>query len=130
MPYYHATWRRHLKSILRHGLGGALPDEQNFPVERGVYLAVDPSIALFMLVEAYLLKGEENALPPPDTLEQMCVIVIDDARLADGKIEADPNVERKDATFLYRGIVDVTGMPVLSVEQVQAWGGPNDGRQC
>jgi hypothetical protein len=116
MPYFHATWRRHLPSIQKHGLGGAAPDAQNFPVEKGVYLAVDASIALSMLLEAYLENGEDSGLTPPEALAAMCVIVIDDSRLQKTRIDVDPNVERQDVTALYRGIIDVTGMPVISVD--------------
>jgi hypothetical protein len=116
MPYFHATWRRHLPSIQKHGLGGAAPDAQNFPVEKGVYLAVDASIALSMLLEAYLENGEDSGLTPPEALAAMCVIVIDDSRLQKTLIDVDPNVERQDVTALYRGIIDVTGMPVISVD--------------
>jgi hypothetical protein len=116
MPYFHATWRRHLPSILKHGLGGALPDVQNFPVESGVYLALDPAIAVMMLIEAYMENGEAMGLTPPEALEAMCVIVIDDSRLKPNLLDADPNVERQDATALYRGVVDVVSMPILPVD--------------
>jgi hypothetical protein len=118
MPYFHATWRRHLPSIQEHGLGGAAPDAQNFPVERGVYLAVDAAIALSMLLDAYLVNGEDSGLTPPEALAAMCVIVIDDTRIRPQLLDIDPNVARRDVTALYRGVVDVTGMPVLSVDSV------------
>ena len=122
MPYFHATWRRNLPSILRHGLGGAMPDEHNFPVERGVYLAREAPVAVLMLVEAYELNGDRMGMSPKDALESICVIVIDDARIRADLVSRDPNVERTDVTALYRGVVDVAGMPVLSVETVLAAG--------
>jgi hypothetical protein len=116
MPYFHATWRRHLLSIQKYGLGGAAPDAQNFPVEKGVYLAVDASIELSMLLEAYMENGEGSGLTPPEALAAMCVIVIDDSRITTALLDIDPNVERQDVTALYRGIIDITSMPVLSVD--------------
>ena len=118
MPYFHATWQRHMPSILKHGLGGALPDSQNFPVESGVYLAIDPEIAISILIEAYCNSDEATALPPPEALAAMRVIVIDDSRVNLDLFAVDPNVERTDVTFLYRGVIDVTSMTVLNVDDI------------
>jgi len=118
MPYYHATWRKHLSSIQKYGLGGAAPDRQNFPVEVGVYLANEPMIALSILLEAYIESGDELGLSPPEALAVMCVLVIDDSRVNIAMLDPDPNIERRDLTHLYRGIIDVTGLPVLSVDDI------------
>jgi hypothetical protein len=118
MPYYHATWRKHLPSIWKHGLGGAAPDRQNFPVEVGVYLANEPMVALSILLEAYIETGDELGLSPPEALKAMCVLVIDDSRVNISMLDVDPNLERRDLTHLYRGIIDVTGLPVLSVDDI------------
>lgn len=118
MPYFHATWRRHLPSIRRHGLGGAAPDRRNFPVEEGVYLARDPAIAVSMLIEAYVGSGGEMDLSPPEALKEMCVVVVDDSRVFPGLVDVDPNVDRRDLTVLYRGVIDVSALPVISVDDL------------
>lgn len=118
MPYYHATWSRHLPSIRKHGLGGAMPDMQNFPVERGVYLSSDAAVAVAMMIEAYVLNGEEWGMSPPDALRAMCVIVVDDSRIDQRMIDIDPNVERRDMTILYRGVIDIASLPVVSVDDI------------
>ncbi len=118
MPFYHATWRRHLPSIRKHGLGGAQPDVQNFPVEAGVYMATDPVVAISMLIEAYAKNGEEWEMTPPGALEAMCIIVVDDARIDRRLIAIDPNIECPDLTILYRGVIDVAALPVLSVDEI------------
>jgi hypothetical protein len=118
MPFYHATWRRHLPSIQKYGLGGVAPDRQNFPVEAGVYLANEPVVALSILLEAYVDTGDELGLSPPEALADMCVLVIDDSRVNTALLDIDPNIERRDLTHLYRGIIDVTGLPVVSVDDI------------
>nr|WP_250807834.1 hypothetical protein [Neorhizobium tomejilense] len=118
MPYFHATWRRHLPSIRLHGLGGAAPDRQNFPVESGVYLATDPSVALSILIEGYIDHMGNSELAPPDAVEEMCVLVIDDTRIDARLVDIDPNIERRDLTALYRGTIDVACLPVLAVADV------------
>lgn len=122
MPFFHATWRRHLPSIMKHGIGGAAPDRQNFPVEVGVYLATDPEIAVGMLMEAYADGGETMGLTPREALAEMCVFVVDDSRINTTLLDHDPNIDRRDLTRLYRGIVDVTGLLVLSVDDIFADG--------
>lgn len=118
MPYYHATWRRHLPSIRENGLGGAAPDRQNFPVESGLYLAHDPAVAVSVLVEAYIESGDGMGMGPSEALRAMCVLVVDDSRINPRFIDVDPNIERRDLTVLYRGVVDVAALPVLSVEDL------------
>jgi hypothetical protein len=118
MPFYHATWRKHLPSIQKHGLGGALPDRQNFPVEKGVYLANEPVVALSILLEAYIDSGDELDLSPPEAMAAMCVLVIDDSRINSSLLDIDPNIERRDLTHLYRGIIDITGLPIVSVDDI------------
>lgn len=118
MPYFHATWRDNLPSIQKHGLGGAVSGRRNFDCIEGVYLAAEPAVALSMLIEAYMMKGESWDVSPPDAVEGMCVIVVDDSRIDTARIEADPNVDVIGQTFLYRGKIDVTSLPVLNVDDV------------
>lgn len=117
MPYFHATWSRHVPSIRKRGLGGAAPDRRNFPVEEGVYLASDPAVAVSMLLDAYLESGDGLAMAPPQAVAAMSVLVIDDARLNPDLLEHDPNVEASGLTFIYRGVIDVSALPELSVDQ-------------
>lgn len=118
MPFYHATWRKHLPSIQKHGLGGAAPDRQNFPVEAGVYLSNEPVVALSIMLEAYIENGEDSGLSPPEALAAMCILVIDDSRVNPALLDVDPNIERRDLTYLYRGVIDVNGLPVVSVDEI------------
>jgi hypothetical protein len=95
-----------------------MPDMQNFPVEAGVYLSTDPAVAISMMIEAYVLNGEDWGMSPPEALEAMCVIVVDDSRIDQRMIDVDPNVERRDMTIFYRGVIDVAALPILSVNDV------------
>jgi hypothetical protein len=124
MPYFHATWRRHLPSIRKHGLGGAAPDRRNFDSVEGLYLAVDPTIALGFLIEAYVDEGENKQLSPPDALQEMCLLVIDDSRIDQRLVEVDPNIERRDLTVLYKGVIDISALPVLAVDDILPKGQP------
>ena len=118
MPFYHATWRKHLPSIQKHGLGGAAPDRQNFPVEAGVYLANEPVVALSIMLEAYIENGEDSGLSPPEAVAAVCILVIDDSRVNPALLDVDPNIERRDLTHLYRGVIDITGLPVVSADDI------------
>ena len=57
-------------------------------------------------------------MSPREALEALCVLVIDDSRIDPRLVSADPNVERDGVTALYRGVVDVSALPVLSVEDL------------
>lgn len=118
MPFYHATWDRHLDSIRKDGLGGAQPDRRNFPVESGVYLARDPEVAISIMIEAYLESGEASGLTPPEAFAAIRIIVIDDSRIRIELLSADPNIERQDLTMLYQGVIDVTGLPIVGVDDI------------
>ncbi len=121
MTLYHATWKRHLPSIERHGLGGFQPDDRNFEgTVRGLYLCSDPLIAISFLIEALDSKEDIHHLPPPALLAQMRVIVIDDSRIENKKLKPDPQVERKDVAWLYDGVIDTRGMPILDVDTIMA----------
>jgi hypothetical protein len=104
-----------LASILRHGLGGALPDRKNFDCKDGVYLATEPSVAILILVEAALASALDTD-SPQEVIDSMRLLVIDDSRIDASRCEPDPNVERRGLAFVYQGIVDVRGMPILDVD--------------
>lgn len=114
MPYFHATWAENMPSILEHGLGGARSIRANFEdVPEGVYLCVSPMIAMGFLIEAIQYRDDLHDLPPPEILDLMRVIVIDDSRIDTRKLCDDPIIDRKDLTKLYLGVIDVNGLPVL-----------------
>jgi hypothetical protein len=99
-------------------LGGAAPDRQNFLVDAGVYLANEPVVALSILLEAYIENGDDLGFSPPEASAAMCILVIDDSRVNVAILNADPNIERRGLTHLYRGIIDVSGLPILSVDDI------------
>ena len=112
MPYFHATHRKNLRSIQRYGLGG-LPDApKNFPCEDGTYLATSPEVAFGFLIENYINSGDSRSNPSAE-LDEFIVIVVDDSRLDHG-LQSDPQVTNPNAgCFLYRGVIDIRGMPIL-----------------
>jgi len=115
MPFYHATRRRHLPSILREGLHSEAA--QNFECEKGVYLSLDPAIAFGFLLEDFFLKATDESKPSQE-LKDFIVIVVDDARVNQAQLKPDPNVEGKwqERLFIYEGCIDVTGMPILDAD--------------
>lgn len=123
MPYFHGTRRTRIESILTHGLGwnGA---EQNWDCDKGVYLAAHPALSVFVMLDHYVQAGDPNSVPKNE-LEDMCIIVIDDGRVDASKLDADPMIDRKDV-WLYRGMIDVSNMPVISVEQAMLLPTPED----
>lgn len=123
MPYFHGTRRTRIESILTHGLGwsGA---EQNWVCDPGVYLSAHPSLSIFVMLQHYVEQGDPNSVPK-DELADMCIIVIDDSRVDASKLGPDPDIERPDV-WLYKGIIDVTNMPVISAEESLKLPGPDD----
>lgn len=115
MPFYHATYLERLPSILKLGLRPG--HERNFPdAEPGVYLTTEPAIAIMMLIDHYLEAGDTE-ITPPQQLERIRVIVIDDSRVDPARLRGDPQAPEgyHDTIMIYDGIVDVTNMPVLPV---------------
>lgn len=117
MPFFHATWRDNLPSIMSKGLGAADPIERNFDCVPGTYLSEEAWIALGFLVEAFMEKADADC-NPSEMVKQMAVIVVDDSRVERSRLRSDPNIDRHVGTWLYDGIIDVRGMPVLSVDDV------------
>lgn len=119
MPYFHATWDENIASILKYGLGGKPPRKVNFDgATPGVYLSVDPVIAFGFLFEVLIEGEDEPEASPKVMMERMRLIVIDDSRINLELLVDDPMVDRKDLTKLYRGIIDVNGMPILKTSDV------------
>jgi hypothetical protein len=114
VPYYHATRRHLLESIIRYGLGG-LVVERNFPEsEPGVYLSDEPLLAVGMLIDKFL-DVADPASNPSRELESWVVIVIDDARVNPRRLRPDPQMDALDGFWLYDGIIDVTNAVVIAV---------------
>lgn len=115
MPFYHATRRRRLATILKEGLHPRAL--QNFECERGVYLSTDPFVAFGFLLEDFFLKATDETKPSQE-LKDFIVIVIDDSRVDIARLKPDPNVEGKwqDCLFIHTGDIDVTGMPILDAD--------------
>ncbi len=118
MPYYHATQRDRLPSILKRGLGwsGAEP---NWPgIERGVYLAEKPEHAVFIAIDWFMQAAADDA-SPAQYLDNLVLILIDDTRVARAQLGPDPDISR-DGIWLYRGVIDVRNMPILETTDVLA----------
>ena len=118
VPYYHATTEDRLPSILRHGLGGVDIGSRVDDCERGVYLASDLELALCVALE-YAIR-ESVRLPSPRTAVAVIrVLVIDDARLDATRLGADPHFDGT-GSWLYAGVIDVTGQPILTFDEAKA----------
>ena len=116
MPWFHATYRGNLDGIRKNGLGGA-GAKPNWPgAKPGVYLASEPELCLFVMIEGYIEFGDPDSVPS-EHLKEIVLIVVDDARIDASKLGPDPMIDREDVR-LYSGVIDVTGMPVLSVEDI------------
>jgi hypothetical protein len=117
MPYFHATRKHLLPSIFERGLGGAVI-ERNFDCEPGVYLSEDPMLGGLFLFESIMTgKTPRRAATPRDELASWIVIVIDDARIDQGRLKSDPQTELP-GFWRYEGIIDVTGAAVVPFEQI------------
>jgi hypothetical protein len=80
MPCYHATFRKHIPSILRHGLGGRITEQNWEDCDPGVYLAALPELCLFVMFDHYRQFGNPESVPSKHFAE-VVVIVIDDTRI-------------------------------------------------
>lgn len=110
MTYYHATTADRLPSILANGLGGVGMGERWPGIDRGVYLAELPEHAVFVLLDWFMQTADSS---PSAFVESIRVIVIDDARVPRAKLGPDPDIPR-DGIWLYRGMIDVRNMPVVT----------------
>lgn len=111
MPYFHATFRESLASIQLNGLGGR-GHASNWPdIERGVYLASTPALAMLVMVDHYLEFGDPQSVPR-DYFERMVIIIIDDARVDRSRLTPDPLLTEQGG-WLYKGVIDVASMPAI-----------------
>jgi hypothetical protein len=116
MPFFHATFKKHLPSILRNGLGGQNA-QQNWPgIEGGVYLSELPAISLLVMVEQYYHFGQPDSIPR-DHFAEIVVIVIDDSRVDRDRLAIDPLITNH-PVFRYPGVIDVTGMPIVPFDDM------------
>ena len=70
------------------------------------------------LANPVLQRDAPAVVDTPIDVSGLRVLVIDDSRIDRRLVDVDPNVERRDLTVLYRGVVDVTSLPVLSVDDL------------
>lgn len=113
MPYYHATRRHLLESIIRYGLGGFVI-ERNFPEsEPGVYLSDEPLLAVGMLIDRFIDVANPDSNPRLE-LDSWVVIVIDDARVNPQRLLPDPQLDTLDGFWLYDGVIDVRNAVVVA----------------
>jgi hypothetical protein len=118
MPWFHATFRKHLDSIRSHGLGGTIVEKNWNECDDGVHLATNPAVCLLVMFEHYARFGDPESLPR-EHLKEIVVIVVDDSRVDARLLAPDPEIDRDDVR-IYCGVIDVTGMPVLAVDEVVA----------
>jgi hypothetical protein len=130
MPYYHATLEATMPSIRRHGLGGIDPGPRSEPCARGVYLAAHPSLAVQMAVMHALNTASAGARTPREALAAVRVVVVDDTRLDARRLRPDPQVTHWAGAWVYAGVIDVTGLPVLTVEEALSGGEHLEAERC
>lgn len=96
--FYHATWEPFVPSILKHGLGGAVPFRNYSDSEsRYVYLSTCPSFAESMVEAAdigYEMFGEDVE------------IIILEVDVDPNQLSLDPNLHDNDGiSLVYEGII-------------------------
>lgn len=116
MPFFHATFKKHLPSILKNGLGGQ-GSQPNWPdIDGGVYLSELPAISLLVMVEQYCNFGDPESVPR-DHFAEIVVIIVDDARVDRARLAPDPHITEH-PVFRYLGVLDVSGMPIVPFEEM------------
>lgn len=120
MPFFHATQAYRIEEIKSSGLGSNLSIQNFVGCVPGVYLSEDPVYCLSFMLEHVLHTADDDA-KPSDELEKFVFILIDDSRIDQRLLSHDPNVLHLNPVppvFLYRGIIDITNMPILSFQQI------------
>jgi hypothetical protein len=120
MPFFHATSRRLLPSILQLGLGSQPTKRSTVECEPGVYLAQDPNVCVALEVERFLsLVAQDSTkqlMPTPrEELADWVVIVVDDARLDPSLLIRDEGVTEYANCWRYTGVIDVTNAAMIDV---------------
>lgn len=118
MSYFHATFVERIDSILLEGL--RVGADRNFPESfPGVYLSTDPVLAIGFLIEHAVDRLQPDN--PSEHLKRFRIIVVDSSRIDDRWLAPDPQIDEHPGFFwLYRGTIDITGMPILDVDQVMS----------
>jgi hypothetical protein len=114
MPYYHGTFLRHIDSILKNGLRPTGVEQNWDGCDEGVYLTENVHACAFVMVDHYMQFGKEDSIPE-EHIGSFRFIVIDDSRIDKRKLRTDPLINRSDV-HRYLGIIDVTGMPILTID--------------
>ncbi|PZQ94662.1 MAG: hypothetical protein DI533_21665 [Cereibacter sphaeroides] len=117
MPFFHATFKKNVPSILRHGLGAPGRGQSNWPgIDEGVYLSEVAAVSLMVMVEQYCRFGDADSVPR-EHFADVVVFVIDDARVDKSRLRPDPLITNH-PVHRYLGIIDVTSMPVIPFDQL------------
>ena len=116
MVLYHATYQKHLPSILQWGLGGApkMPKRNYEDSRRGVvYLATSADVAV-----SY---AETSDLVPEKWLDEIVVLRIDSTQLDSALLLGDANVlldpGQVGDTLEYHGPIPVAAIALHSSEE-------------
>lgn len=116
MPFFHATFEKHVPSILKSGLGGN-GGQPNWPgIDGGVYLSELPAVSLLVMVEQYYHFGDPSSVPR-DHFNEIVVIVIDDSRVDRSRLAPDPLITNH-PVHRYLGTIDVSGMPIIPFDEM------------
>jgi hypothetical protein len=122
MPYFHATTVEALPSILATGLGAVDPGPRSEDCVRGVYLASHPTLAVHIAFMHLLNTWGDDEVPARVALDAVRVFVIDDTRLDPARLQPDPQVRTWAGSWLYAGVIDVGGLPVLTAHEAMRGG--------
>ena len=95
---------------------------KNFDCPDGVYLASDPMLAIGFMLEKALEEPYRHESPKA-CVDTFMVVVIDGARIDEGRLRVDPNI-KKEGFWIFDGVVDVSSMPVLDAAQVMQFSQP------
>ncbi len=121
MSYFHATFADRIDSILENGLSAGY--KQNFDyAEPGVYLCTSAEIAVGFLLE-HVIDNHFDFASPAEARESFRVIVVDRSRLDERLLALDPQLgppfgSEQSTCWIYRGKIDVRGMPILTVDDI------------
>jgi hypothetical protein len=136
--FFHATYRHHIPSIERYGLGARIC-ERNFQTDyrEGVYLASDPTLAIGFLVEKFMSRlgrdlfgqplppdimaalpkenpSELDALSPKDVYESF--VVLSTNRIDQSLLIPDPNIQEwkgQETFWFYHGVIPFRDLSII-----------------
>jgi hypothetical protein len=117
VPYYHTSFRKHVPSILKHGLGGRIVEQNWKGCDTGVYLSSELAVAVWVMIDQYLQFGDSDSVPMAH-FGEVVFFVIDDCRVNKTLLGVDPLLTKRSDVWLYNGVIDVTNMPVIDFDTV------------